>query len=243
MADSTVLSGPRDAEVMEAILKEMGVSEYDPMVVHQMLEFTYRYITNVLEDAKVYSEHAKKKEIDVSDVQLAIEAKMNHSFTPPPPRELLLEVARQKNTTPLPLIPDKFGIRLPPERYCLTSNNYSLKKVKKQAVSGPNVTSATFRQSTNPLPSIKSTTVQMGSLANIPASLLQNVLKAQIVPSNKMLQNKPTTSIVTTRPTGIQIKTDSGMVTTAGSPMLSMPNIAGVNQMAGKKRPLESDNT
>lgn len=45
------------------------------------------YITNVLEDAKVYSEHAKKKEIDVSDVQLAIEAKMNHSFTPPPPRE------------------------------------------------------------------------------------------------------------------------------------------------------------
>ena len=45
------------------------------------------YITNVLEDAKVYSEHAKKKEIDVSDVQLAIEAKMDHSFTPPPPRE------------------------------------------------------------------------------------------------------------------------------------------------------------
>lgn len=45
------------------------------------------YITNVLEDAKVYSEHAKKKEIDVSDVQLAIEAKMDHSFIPPPPRE------------------------------------------------------------------------------------------------------------------------------------------------------------
>lgn len=41
MADGTVVSGPRDAEVMEAILKEMGVSEYDPMVVHQMLEFTY----------------------------------------------------------------------------------------------------------------------------------------------------------------------------------------------------------
>ena len=42
----------------------------------------------MLEDAKVYSEHAKKKEIDVSDVQLAIEAKMDHSFTPPPPREV-----------------------------------------------------------------------------------------------------------------------------------------------------------
>ena len=53
------------------------------------------YITNVLEDAKVYSEHAKKKEIDVSDVQLAIEAKMNHSFTPPPPREASTIVMKQ----------------------------------------------------------------------------------------------------------------------------------------------------
>lgn len=115
-----------------------------------------------------------------------------------------------------------------------------------QAATGPTVTSATFRQSTNPLSTIKSTTVQMGSLANIPASLLQNVLKAQIVPSNKTLQNKPTTSIVTTRPAGIQIKTDTGTATattTAGSPMLSMPDIAGVNQMAGKKRKLDSDNT
>ena len=51
--------------------------------------YTFKgYITNVLEDARVYSEHAKKKEIDVSDVQLAIEAKMDHSFTPPPPREV-----------------------------------------------------------------------------------------------------------------------------------------------------------
>ena len=112
-----------------------------------------------------------------------------------------------------------------------------------QAATGPSVTSSTFRQSTNPLSTLKSTTVQMGSLANIPASLLQNVLKAQIVPSNKTLQNKPTASIVTTRPTGIQIKTDASVATTAGSPMLSMPDIAGVNQMAGKKRKLDSDNT
>ena len=86
----------------------------------------------------------------------------------------------------------------------------------------------------------------MGSLGNIPASLLQNVLKAQIVPSNKTLQTKPTASNVATRPTGIQIKLDANTTpstSTAGSPMLSMPDIAGVNQMAGKKRKLEADNT
>lgn len=34
-------NGPRDAAVMEAILKEMGVADYEPNVVHQMLEFSY----------------------------------------------------------------------------------------------------------------------------------------------------------------------------------------------------------
>lgn len=106
------------------------------------------------------------------------------------------------------------------------------------------MTSATFRQSTNPLSTIKTTTVQMGSLANIPASLLQNVLKAQMVPSNKTLPTKPAASTSISRPAGVQIKTETGMTTTtANSPMLSMPNIAGTNQMTGQKRKLDNDNT
>ena len=40
MADSGTGSGPRDAAVMESVLKEMGVDDYDPNV-HQMLEFSY----------------------------------------------------------------------------------------------------------------------------------------------------------------------------------------------------------
>ena len=46
------------------------------------------YLTGVLEDAKVYSEHAQKKELDVADVKLAIQNKMDHSFTSPPPRDV-----------------------------------------------------------------------------------------------------------------------------------------------------------
>ncbi len=46
------------------------------------------YITGVLEDARVYSAHAQKKEVDVSDVKLAIHHRMDHSFTSPPPREV-----------------------------------------------------------------------------------------------------------------------------------------------------------
>ena len=43
-AGTSTSSGPRDALVMEAILKEMGVKEYEPNVVHQMLEFSYSKI-------------------------------------------------------------------------------------------------------------------------------------------------------------------------------------------------------
>ena len=46
------------------------------------------YVTTVLEDAKVYSEHAQKKEVDVSDVKLAVETRVDHSFTSPPPKEV-----------------------------------------------------------------------------------------------------------------------------------------------------------
>lgn len=53
------------------------------------LHFTVGYITNVLEDARVYSEHAQKKELDVSDVKLAVQTRMDHSFTTPPPRDVI----------------------------------------------------------------------------------------------------------------------------------------------------------
>jgi hypothetical protein len=47
MASSSGSSGgnksvPRDALVMAAILKEMGIADYEPRVINQMLEFTYR---------------------------------------------------------------------------------------------------------------------------------------------------------------------------------------------------------
>ena len=33
---------PKDAQVMSAILKDMGVLDYEPRLINQMLEFSYR---------------------------------------------------------------------------------------------------------------------------------------------------------------------------------------------------------
>lgn len=116
---------------MAAILKDMGVQDYEPRCINMMLEFAYRYVTDVLDDSKVYSSHANKKNIDGDDVRLAIQCRMDHSFTTPPPRDLLMEIVRNKNSQPLPLIKPYSGPRLPPDRYCLIAPNYKLKSTKK----------------------------------------------------------------------------------------------------------------
>ncbi|KAK2872982.1 hypothetical protein QQF64_017282 [Cirrhinus molitorella] len=126
---------PKDAQVMMQILKDMGITEYEPRVINQMLEFTYRYVTTIIEDAKIYSTHAKKSNVDADDIRLAIQCRVDQSFTSPPPRDFLLDIARQKNQTPLPLIKPYTGPRLPPDRYCLTAPNYRLKSLQKKVSS------------------------------------------------------------------------------------------------------------
>jgi len=86
--------------------------------------FLLGYVIDVLQDSIVYSEHANRTEIELEDVRLAIQARVNYSFTPPPTRELTMALASDRNKQPLPPIVEKFGVRLPPEKYCLTSINY-----------------------------------------------------------------------------------------------------------------------
>lgn len=45
-------------------------------------------MTTILEDAKIYSSHAKKSSVDADDVRLAIQCRTDQSFTSPPPRDV-----------------------------------------------------------------------------------------------------------------------------------------------------------
>ncbi|KAI8888204.1 TFIID-31kDa-domain-containing protein [Backusella circina FSU 941] len=117
---------PRDARIVSLIIQSLGVEDYDPKVVHQLLEFAHRYTSDVFQDALIYAEHAQKNDLELEDIQLAIQGRVNYSFTTPPPKEFLLELAQEKNKTPLPLIPEKYGIRLPSEKHCLTGINFSI---------------------------------------------------------------------------------------------------------------------
>ncbi|KAI7830970.1 transcription initiation factor TAFII31 [Kickxella alabastrina] len=103
---------PRDYKIMALLLQSHGIEDCDPSVINQLLEFSHRYTVDVLQDAL--------------DVRLAIQGRVNYSFTSPPEKEFLLELADERNKHPLPLIPEKYGVRLPPEKYTLTGVNFHI---------------------------------------------------------------------------------------------------------------------
>lgn len=103
-------------QMMKDLLSSMGVEEADPKVSQLLLEFLHKYVAEVVSDASVYQEHAGKPEVDIDDLRLAIQAKVNGAFSHPAPREFMIELARAKNSVPLPLI--RPGVHLPPPEHC-----------------------------------------------------------------------------------------------------------------------------
>lgn len=84
----------------------------------------------------VYNDHSRSSngssgnsaaKLTTEDVRLAIAARTNFQFKPTTPKELLLELAAERNKKSLPPIMPGYGIRLPPEKYCLTAKDWTFK--------------------------------------------------------------------------------------------------------------------
>ncbi|CAD6236155.1 GSCOCG00008076001-RA-CDS [Cotesia congregata] len=120
---------PQMAVIIESIIKSMGIEDYDPSVIQQLLEFVYRNATGVIEDGKVFAKHANKKFLDGSDISLALNMKSEvcDVRVGPMTTSSLKELARVHNSVPLEFVKPKDGLRLPADRYCSTAVNYKLK--------------------------------------------------------------------------------------------------------------------
>lgn len=112
---------PSDALVIKQVLDSTGIKEYEPRVVHQLLDFMYRNVAEVLQVAEAFSDRAGsvKKEVGMEDVMLAIQAKATTSFVMPPSQEILQVMADRRNKIALPALATKYGFRLPPPEDCL----------------------------------------------------------------------------------------------------------------------------
>ena len=79
---------PKDVKLVANILKSMSVANYEPRVVDQLVEFMHKYVHDVVTDAKIFQNHAKKTSLDVEDLRLSIQQRTNNVFTKPPAREV-----------------------------------------------------------------------------------------------------------------------------------------------------------
>ena len=65
------------------------IQDAQPGVLHQLLEFSHRYTSQVLYDANVYAEHAGRAgKIEMEDVVLAVQARVGWEFGGRVPKEV-----------------------------------------------------------------------------------------------------------------------------------------------------------
>ena len=102
-----------------------------------MLVVCGRYVSQVLEEAKLMSQHARKKTIDVGDVRLGCLMLRERSWARPPGRRLISQLGRSKNSQALPVPGARLGLRLPPDRFSLTAPNFRSHTPPRPAQTGP----------------------------------------------------------------------------------------------------------
>lgn len=141
------------------LLASLGVSAYQDRVPLQLLDFAYRYTSNVLQDALHLSTEGYAGEggggaggkgqdannVSLSAVRLSIASRLHYQFQTGLPKEFLMDVASERNRIALPGASRGFdmagnkaqqqanqsvllgGMRLPPERFCLTGSAWTMR--------------------------------------------------------------------------------------------------------------------
>ncbi|KFD53492.1 hypothetical protein M514_05598 [Trichuris suis] len=117
------------AEFIKNILRENGVTKYEPALVDCLLQLACRNVTDLLESAAKLAQlsNPESSQITVEDLRLARQLQCETSKQRGGLEELLDKLAEEKNSVPLPTLRSNKGVALPPERHCLLMQNYRLR--------------------------------------------------------------------------------------------------------------------
>ncbi|CCH43946.1 Transcription initiation factor TFIID subunit 9 [Wickerhamomyces ciferrii] len=117
---------PRDVRILHLILASQSIQSYEDHVPLQLMDFAHSEFERTRLPVNFILTLIPGSKITTDDIRLAIAARTNYQFKPVTPKELLLELAAERNKKTLPPIMPGYGIRLPPEKYCLTARDWSL---------------------------------------------------------------------------------------------------------------------
>lgn len=157
LSDDGTSKRPRDHRLIHLLLASHGISAYQQRVPLQLMDFAYRYTSNVLSDAlhiqneaydqadgaaqskgrgaKQNQNKSEEGDISLTALRLAIGSKMGYQFQGSMPKEFLKQLADERNRISLQTQardgdksgPLVGGVRLPHEKYCLTGVGWGLK--------------------------------------------------------------------------------------------------------------------
>ncbi|KAL8800688.1 MAG: hypothetical protein Q9182_005002 [Xanthomendoza sp. 2 TL-2023] len=141
-ADDGLGRRPRDSRLLHTVLANLGVTAYQERVSLQLMDFAYRYTSSTLQDAlhltsEGYGAQASgtgkpanthdMSAVSLSSLRLSIASRTHYQFNPTLNKDFYHELAQERNQVQLPVIGRDFGVRLPPEQYCLTGVGWKLK--------------------------------------------------------------------------------------------------------------------
>ena len=66
--------------------------------------------------------------VTLSALRLSIASRTHYQFNPTLPKEFYNEIAQEKNRVGLPPVAKDWGMKLPPEQYCLTGAGWNLRE-------------------------------------------------------------------------------------------------------------------
>ncbi|KAJ5682676.1 hypothetical protein N7462_005841 [Penicillium macrosclerotiorum] len=167
LQDSGKSRRPRDVRLVHMLLASLGVTAYQDRVPLQLLDFAYRYTSNVLQDAVHLATEGyagavgdtggagssgknnssgEVNSVSLPALRLSIASRLHYQFQTGLPKEFLMDVASERNRIALPGVSRGLdpaanapaanaanqsimmaGMRLPPERFCLTGTGWNMK--------------------------------------------------------------------------------------------------------------------
>ncbi|MCJ1376331.1 Transcription initiation factor TFIID subunit 9 [Loxospora ochrophaea] len=145
--DDGLSKKPRDARLIHMILANLGLTAYQERVPLQLMDFAYRYTSSTLQDAiHLTSEsygttgpgaggggrgtggNADLSSITLASLRLSVASRTHYQFSTSLPKEFYQEMAQDRNRVALPPVGRDWGVRLPPEKYCLTGVGWGLRE-------------------------------------------------------------------------------------------------------------------
>ncbi|KAJ5819309.1 hypothetical protein N7474_004900 [Penicillium riverlandense] len=159
--DSGKSRRPRDVRLVHMLLASLGVTAYQERVPLQLLDFAYRYTSNVLQDSVHLATEGyanagegttgkgssgELSSVTLPALRLSIASRLHYQFQAGLPKEFLMDLAAERNRIALPGVSRGYdaaaqaggpaaaadqnvimaGIRLPPERFCLTGVGWNM---------------------------------------------------------------------------------------------------------------------